>query len=187
MRYKEPTEITQGETLEWTRNFSNYSPADGWTLVYYFRGKGAGADVAAVAENGSFKTTVLSTVTQTFAVGTYAYQAWLSKGAEKILATEGNFTVKAGFMNIGAAQAVDTRSQIRIDLDNVREAIRTLTTGGAVQEYSIGNRSLKRMPLGDLQKLEENLKTRLSREITRQRVKKGGSFLQTVKGRLNDD
>lgn len=187
MRNTEPTEIFKGESVEWTKTFSNYSPADGYELTYYFRGPGTGADVAAVAEGGAFKTTLPSATSQTFAVGNYAYQAWLSKASEKILACEGTIKIREGFLTIGATQSVDDRSQIKKDLDAVRDAIRTLIAGGAVQEYGIGNRNLKRMPLKDLRDLESDLQAKFGREIAKNRMKKGGGLFKTVNMRLNDD
>lgn len=187
MKTAEPIEIFQGESLEWTKTFPNYSLADGWTLFYYFRGPGIGLDFEADPQGSSYLVQIPSVSTQGFAVGTYSYQAWLIRGAEKVLACEGTIKVRAGFINIGASQAVDARSQIKKDLDAVREAIRTLIAGGAVQEYGIGNRNLKRMPLKDLRDLEADLQAKYSREIAKNRMKKGGGLFKTVNMRLNDD
>jgi len=43
-------------------------------------------------------------------------------------------------------------------LDNVNTAIDAVTTGGAVQSYSIGGRNIQRIPLSELLKLREVLK-----------------------------
>ena len=45
-------------------------------------------------------------------------------------------------------------SQAKKDLRLFKTAIRTLIAGGAVQEYKIGNRNLKRYDLPDLIQLE---------------------------------
>jgi len=56
----------------------------------------------------------------------------------------------------------DRRS--RQDLEAIQLAIRTLIAGGAVQEYKIGNRNLKRYDLADLIQLEGRYKAEVKRE-----------------------
>ena len=46
----------------------------------------------------------------------------------------------------------------------MQAAIRALIAGGAVQEYKIGNRNLKRYDLPDLIQLEGRLKAEVKRE-----------------------
>jgi hypothetical protein len=62
------------------------------------------------------------------------------------------------------AWGVDGRTQAEKDLDAVQAAIRTLIAGGAVQQYSIGNRQLSRYQLSQLIELESKLKAELKRE-----------------------
>ncbi len=60
--------------------------------------------------------------------------------------------------------AYDGRSQVKQDLEAIQLAIRTLVQGGAVQEYKIGNRNLKRYDLADLIQLEARYKAEVKRE-----------------------
>ena len=60
--------------------------------------------------------------------------------------------------------AFDGRSQSQKDLDACQAAIRSLMSGGAVQEYRIGTRSLKRYDLAELLALESRLKAQVARE-----------------------
>jgi hypothetical protein len=43
-------------------------------------------------------------------------------------------------------------------LDNVNKAIDAITSGGAVQSYSIGGRNIQKIPLSELLKLRQVLK-----------------------------
>ena len=47
---------------------------------------------------------------------------------------------------------------VREMLDNVNKAIDAITSGGAVQSYSIGGRNIQKIPLSELLKLRQVLK-----------------------------
>ena len=61
----------------------------------------------------------------------------------------------------------------RVDLEKVETAIRTLATGGMVQEYTIGGRNLKRYKMGELLQLRDNLKAEVDRERRAEKVRQG--------------
>ena len=99
-----------------------------------------------------------------FDAGDWFWQAIASKGSEKITIGYGNLKVEAALEYAGLPGAFDGRSQAKKDLEAVQAAIRTLIAGGAVQEYKIGNRNLKRYDLPDLIQLEGRLKAEVKRE-----------------------
>jgi len=78
--------------------------------------------------------------------------------------SRGQIEVQASLAYAGSPAAFDGRTQAQKDLDAVQAAIRSLMTGGATQEYRIGNRSLKRYDLADLLALESQLKATVVRE-----------------------
>jgi hypothetical protein len=53
---------------------------------------------------------------------------------------------------------------VQQDLAAVQAAIRAMVSGGAVAEYTIGTRRLKKMELTDLLQLEGKLKAEVKRE-----------------------
>ena len=69
--------------------------------------------------------------------------------------------------------AFDDRSRAEVDLEKVETAIRTLATGGMVQEYTIGGRNLKRYKMGELLQLRDNLKAEVDRERRAEKVRQG--------------
>ena len=99
-----------------------------------------------------------------FDAGTWYWQAIATKGSEKITLGYGSLTVEAALEYAGTPGAFDGRTQVKKDLEAVQTAIRTLIAGGAVQEYKIGNRNLKRYELADLIQLEGRLKAEVKRE-----------------------
>lgn len=80
-------------------------------------------------------------------------QATLEEGTVDVLPDIRQFS--AGF---------DARTQTEIDLENVQKAMRAMISGGAVQEYQIGNRSVKKMSMEALITLESKLKYQIARE-----------------------
>jgi hypothetical protein len=72
--------------------------------------------------------------------------------------------VLPGLSYAGQPSAFDGRSQSQKDLDAVQAAIRAMIAGGAVAEYSIGSRRLKKMELNDLLAFESTLKAAVKRE-----------------------
>ena len=47
-------------------------------------------------------------------------------------------------------------------LENIEIAINALMTGGAVQSYSIGGRSVQKIPLSELQRMRKELKDEIA-------------------------
>ena len=73
----------------------------------------------------------------------------------------------------GTPVAFDGRSQAQKDLEAVQAAIRTIISGGAVAEYRIGTRSLKKYELSELLTLESRLKAEVVREKKAEMIANG--------------
>lgn len=160
-----PLKITAGDSVSWTDaqtkdNLGNVISSADYTLTYHFRGNSYGVtlNVTAIADGSGWKTT-LSTANTTL-LGAVATVYWTAKATKSGEA----FTIGSGQMEIGKDLSAlgdtpfDGRTQSRKDLEAVQAAMRAMISGGAVQEYTIGNRSLKKMTMSDLIKLESKLK-----------------------------
>jgi hypothetical protein len=188
-RRTEPTVITKGERVTWTKSYADY-PASEYTLQYRFRwtgsGAGAGIDVNASAEGDDFNVVIANTVSDDFTqVGRHKWQAWVTEIADatnKILVGEGFVTVKAGFV-AGTLTAVDTRSAAKIALDSIDAAMTAFATGD-VLEYEIttpaGSRRVKRSSRADLIQLRKHYAAIVARENAAERMRNGGSFGQRI-------
>jgi hypothetical protein len=153
----EPSEFAIGESLAWSKSFADYSAADGWTLTYYFRGP-TNFDVVGTANGTKFDVNVATTVTANASAGVYFWQAWLSKGADKIRADSGRTTAVAGFPTV-SAPGFDGKS----DAEKLLDAIDALLEGKATvdqQEYTIGaggaQQQLRKIPIPDLLELRKH-------------------------------
>lgn len=167
-----PNEIRAGDTVKWrddpsTDVYGNViSSSNGWTLTYYLRFNKAnhGATVVGTAYGAGWEFTLSQATTLAFDEGDGFWQAEASKAGEHITLGAGPLEVLPSLSYTGNPGAFDGRSQAQKDLDTVQAAIRSLMTGGAVQEYRIGTRSLKRYDLTDLLALETRLKGEIARE-----------------------
>lgn len=137
-----------------------------WNLTYYLRTNAAseGATVQGLLNGSGWEFLLAASVTAAFDPGAWYWQAVATKDAESITLGAGQLQVAPGLAYTGTPGAYDGRSQAQKDLDAVTAAIRALMAGGAVQEYRIGGRSLKRYELGDLLAIQSHLKAEVIRE-----------------------
>lgn len=172
-----PKEIIAKETVSWddpstVDELGNSVDSSEWTLTYVFRGA-AGVTLTAATEGTGWRTS--TTVSSFTTAGTYYWQAILTKGGgtptDRKLLSSGRLEVKANLAD--ASPTFDGRSQIRKDLEAVQSAIRAIISGGAVQSYTIGTRSLTKMQISDLLALESKLKADLVREEKAEAIANG--------------
>jgi len=166
-----PSEIRAGDTVKWrddsaTDVFGNEVKSDEWTLKYYLRFNDASE--AYTSTGSAFGTgwefTISASDSTGFLPGTWYWQAVATKGSETLTLGYGNVSVEANLAYTSGPEAYDGRTQVKKDLEAIQLAIRTLIAGGAVQEYKIGNRNLKRYDLPDLVQLEARYKAEVKRE-----------------------
>lgn len=175
-----PDQIRAGDTVKWrvdatTDVFGSPVDSGSWTLTYYLRTNAAsdGATVVGSAYGSGWELTIAAGTTSGFDVGQWYWQAVASKGSEKITIGSGGFEVLAGLSYAGSPAAFDGRSQAKKDLDAVDAAIRAIISGGAVAEYTIGQRSLKKCSLADLQVLRGRLIAEVKREDAASMIAQG--------------
>lgn len=168
-----PARITEGDTVKWrddasTDVFGNaISSQAGWTLTYYFRfnRNNHGATAVGTAYGQGWQFSLTAATTEGFhADDTGYWQAVATKAGETVTLGAGQFEIDANLAYVGTPAAVDNRSQAQKDLDAVQAAIRAMISGGAVAEYTIGSRRLKKMEMADLLTLESSLKAEVKRE-----------------------
>ena len=167
-----PTTVRAGDYVQWRIPasqdvFGNSISSPDWSVVYYLRTNTGpiGATINSSAYVDGFQFTIASNVTETFVAGNWYYQAVANKsGAEKQTIYTGSFEVLKSLEYSGTALNYDGRSQVEKDLEIIQTAIRTIISGGAVQEYKIGTRSAKKYELSELLTLESRYKAELVRE-----------------------
>jgi len=169
-----PPSITAGVDVVWTDVattdiFGNSVTSATHNLTYYFRLNTAGEGVTATgtAYDSGWQVTIPAATSAGMNPSTgWYFQAVVTaiSGGAVSEYSRGQIEVQASLAYAGSPAAFDGRTQAQKDLDAVQAAIRSLMTGGATQEYRIGNRSLKRYDLADLLALESQLKATVVRE-----------------------
>lgn len=146
-----------------------------YTLTWYARTNDPteGATVVGTAESTGWRITVPAATTSGFNAGLWTWQAIATYSTLQYTAGRGQFTVKVSAKYTGTPSAFDDRSRAEIDLSYVEAAIRTLAEGGLVQEYTIGNRSLRRYKMAELLQLQDSLKAEIAMERKAEKMRQG--------------
>ena len=146
-----------------------------YTLKWYARTNTAseGTTITGTAEGDGWRITVPASTTANFDAGLWTWQAVATYDSTQYTAGRGQFTVKASAVYSGTPGAFDDRSRAEIDLEKVDAAIRTLASGGMVQEYAIGGRSLRRYKMTELLELRSSLQNEVAMERRREKIRQG--------------
>lgn len=171
-----PTSIYAGDTV--TFNIpatTDYTSTASWvgTFVLKHRTATDSVSVTGVADGaGGWDFTVSAATTTGLSVDTHWFQFYVTLSGVRHTLQQGELRVLG---NIAAGSATfDGRSQAQIDLAAVQAEIRGRMNGGqGASEYTIGNRSLKKIPLADLIALQSQLRADVSREARAARIAKG--------------
>lgn len=171
-----PALIYAGDTVKWNEPATpDYSSAAGWAASFVLKHASGGEHLSAVSGvadgAGGWNFTITAAQSAQLDVNGHWWQLTVSKDGERYTLGTGKLEVKADIP--AAGNTYDGRTQAQIDLDAVRAEMRARVTGGSVQEYSIGNRSLKKMPMADLIAMETKLKADVAREARADRLAKG--------------
>lgn len=167
-----PQQIYAGDTVSWTDPLA----PNATSLTYYLRtNNAAGATVGGTLSGDSWAFTLQDTITSTFPLGQWFYQAISVTAGEPTTERTGGFIVAASLAYAGSPTALDLRSQAEIDLAAVEAAIRALVSGA--QEYRIGTptggRMVKRADLAQLIAWRDRLKADVAREKLAENVANG--------------
>lgn len=155
---KEPQQIVAGDSLSWTRSFTDYPASAGWVLAYALRNYQQKIDFSATASGDSFAIAVPAATTAAWAPGSYEWIAFVTKAAERYTVASGEIDITP---NLAIDSPVDGRSHNRKVYDNICAALEGRTD---VDEYTIGGRSLRKMSIKDLLSWKSVYGTLVSRE-----------------------
>ena len=167
-----PSEITAGTTIEWvdeatTAGINETISSPDWTLEYYLRtntsSEGHTATGTQYSNSSGWQFSISATASAEFIAGNWFWSVRAFKGAKVFEIGSGELTVKQSLQYTGTPAAIDNRTPNEKDLDAVTAAIRAMVEDKA-QEYSIGNRTFKRIDLDKLENLQAKLKSRVASE-----------------------
>ena len=161
-----PSEITAGTTIEWvdeatTAGINETISSPDWTLEYYLRtntsSEGHTATGTQYSNSKGWQFTITATDSAGFAAGNWFWSARAFNSGKVFEIATGELKVKQSLQYSGTPGAIDNRTQAQIDLDNITTAIRAMVIDKA-KEYTIGDRTFKRIELEKLIARDSQLK-----------------------------
>lgn len=178
-----PARITAGDTVTWSEfalqsAFGAPINSGAYVLSFSFRGpvQASGFDITGTANGGGWDMSISAGESGGMNAGTdvarWFWQAYATASSQRQTVGKGVLLVEPNLMGLTGA-AFDGRSKAEQILTQIDNTILARTTGGAVQEYTIGTRSLKYMPMADLLALKSRYQTIVARERKAQRLKNG--------------
>ena len=172
-----PDQITAGDSISWTDaaardNLGNAITSVDWTLTYILRGTSS-LTVTADANGPGWKTSLTAAQSKALTPGVYYWQASVTNGEQRITLGQGTTKIVADLAYTTNPAAYDGRTEAEKALDAIDAEISARLTGGTAEEYTIGNRSLKKTPMRDLVELQSRYKTIVTRERQAQKIAQG--------------
>jgi len=167
-----PSIIVAGTTIEWvdeatTAGINETISSPDWTLEYYLRtntaSEGHTVTGTQYANSTGWQFSISSTDSANFDAGNWFWAARAFKSGKVFEIGTGELEVKQSLQYSGTPAAIDNRTQTEKDLDAVTACIRAIIEDKA-QEYSIGNRTFKRVDIKELRAREAELKSRVASE-----------------------
>lgn len=173
----EPQEVTAGDTVKWNRSFSDYPANDGWVLSYKLLNAAGKIEITAGASGADHAVNVAAATTAGWAAGSYNWQAYVTKAAERYVVDEGQMVVQANFATLNT---LDSRSHNKKVLDSINAVIENRATLDQ-ESYSIMGRALKRTPMADLLKLKDKYQALYNAEQNAENVRNGAAGKNRIK------
>lgn len=172
-----PGTLAAGDSYTWhdgaaKDNLNNALTSTDWSLVYYIRGAQA-LQLTATANGPGWSTTITAEQSATLTAGTYWWQAVATKGSDRITLGTGQIKVTPNMAFSGNVGAFDGRSQSEQALDAINAEISARLNGGLTEEYTIGNRSLKKTSMRDLMEMQARYKSIVARERQASQIAQG--------------
>lgn len=168
--------LVAGDSLNFTTSVPDYTPADGWTLVYRLvprSGSGAIQLTSAADPDDStlHRIQAAAATTAGWAAGTYSWASWVEQGAERHSLSTGVCTILADPAT--ATANLDLRSDAQRALDDARAAFYAMAAQPHVRRYRIAGREMEFRDTADLAALIDKLEREVAAEDRRERAAKG--------------
>lgn len=158
---KEPLEIFAGDTVVWTKSFSDY-PATVWTLTYRLLSRqGLEAQDFGGTTNGSdFTVALQAAFTADFAAGTYSLFGFVTDGTDRYQVYSGTLVVKP---DPAIVSHVDGRTYLQRVLEKLEEVILEGVIRAPIR-YSYGGVASEIMTLKDALDARDRVKAQIEQE-----------------------
>jgi hypothetical protein len=166
----EPLQLRAGDTWQWNRqDLADNYPAPTWTLKYAFKNATQHFEVTAAADGAFFAATVAMATTAGYTAGKYSWVAWVETATERHEVDRGWLTVLPVYTG---TTTLDDRTHARKTLEAIEAVIENRATLDQ-QKYTIGSRSLDRMPIKDLLEFRDYYRGQVFSQDANERIRNG--------------
>lgn len=167
----EPKTVSAGNTIQWTKSVSDYPADQGWVLSYAFVSTvGNKFGVTATASGSEFLVTIAASTSAGYVAGTWTWQAYVSKAAERFLVDSGSMKILPDYS--AQATTLDTRSHARRCLELIMLAMEGRLPDG-LDGYSIGGVDIRMIGLAQLRELYDKYLSDVMSEDAADRIANG--------------
>jgi hypothetical protein len=166
----EPTRVTAGDTIAWTKSFSDYPASAAWVLSYTLINSAAKITITATASGADHLVSVLAATSAGYTPATYTWHAVVTKAAERYTVGTGQIVVAP---NLAAASTYDTRTSARKALEAVNTALETYGAKAYMQSFEIAGRKQQFVSPGDFLAFRSKLMAEVAREDNATRLAAG--------------
>ena len=178
----EPSRVTAGDTITWTKALSDYPASAGWVLAYTLINSAAKITITATASGDDHLASVAAATSAAWAAGTYTWHAAVTKATERYTVGTGQMVVAP---NLAAAATFDTRTSARIALDAVDTALQTYGAKAYMQMFEIAGRRQQFHTPGEFLAFRSKLQAEVAREDNATRLAAGLASKNQLQVRFN--
>jgi hypothetical protein len=170
--FVEPTAITAGETLQFSRTCPQNPANGGWVLTYYLRGAGTEISFTSTPDGDLHKIVVPAATTLQWLPGKYAFQAQAAKQSTGVIQQvfQGFINIRANLSNVTGAQ--DLRSKWEVIRDNCLLVLQGRASSD-VLNTTIGETTFSRMTPDQILVLHDRAQYNVNIEIENARAAQG--------------
>mgnify|MGYP000482247209 CR=1 FL=1 len=179
---QEPTRLTAGDTLTFTRGLSDYPASAGWVLSYTLINSAHKITFAASASGADHLVNEAAATTAAWNAGAYTWLAVVTKAAERYTVGQGSMVVAP---NLAAASTFDARSTARKALDAIDALMATYGAKAYMQGYEINGRKQQFHTPGEFLAFRSKLQAEVRREENAARIAAGLAPRNQIAVRFN--
>lgn len=150
-----PTTATAGDTLAWAPALAAYAPADGWAVSCAV--VGTALTGTTTVEGGAWVVTIPGATTAAFGSGTLRYVLRATRAGATV-------TVAAGAVVLAADPSTAEGTTHAERMLATIQAVLEGRAGADAESYSVGGRSLTKIPMRDLVMLRDRYAARVEAE-----------------------
>lgn len=178
----EPLSLVAGDTFRFTKELSDYPPADGWVLTFSaVSNVGNSVSTNATTSGTAFLVTIPAANTAGMNAGEWAWNETVSLAGERYTVGSGTLTVTPNLTTITGTS--DQRTHARTMLDYIEAALEGRVIDG-IESHSIGGVPINLIPLERLLVLRDRYAAEVAREEQAEALRRGLGGSRNIKVRF---